>query len=136
MSSVGLITAVAVWIAVEDARHRRVPNSALLCLLLLRLALLNHLPISAQALFGALVVFAVFWLPYTQNKMGAGDIKYMMTAMLYFSPAHMLYGGLSILVVGGVVSLVGKVVFKQTYVAYSYSVTPVLLAYVYWRVLW
>lgn len=99
--------AVAAWIAVSDAQRRRIPNLALLVLLLLFvpwcfLADGVRLGPALAAAGIALVVTMALWLT---NIIGAGDSKMFATVALFLGLDNLPAMALLTVLIGGVMAL-------------------------------
>lgn len=118
---------VSVLISINDHVKRKIPNILLLVLILVKVLLLSKSPISTQGIQTALFLFMAFWYPYQKQWIGAGDIKYMMVTVLFIPDAFLLYGLISIFLLGGLASALGKFILKQNKIPYSYPITVIFI---------
>lgn len=77
---ISIAIAVMMWVAIEDVRRRRIPNTAVLILLVVSLLLhVGHGGWWGCALWGLglLIGFVAFFVLHVLGAVGAGDVKLM-----------------------------------------------------------
>ena len=101
------VSAVLIWAAYSDVRSRRIPNPAVLALLLLFIpwALTDSHANLVSALEAAAIGFVVTFLLYSFKIMGAGDSKLFAAVALFGGMAYLPYLALATSLVGGVIAL-------------------------------
>lgn len=99
--------AVAAWIAISDARSRRIPNLALLALLVLFLpwCFLAHGVRLGPALAAAGIALGVTMVLWLTNIIGAGDSKMFAAVALFLGLDLLPTVALLTVLIGGVMAL-------------------------------
>lgn len=114
----GTLLALCALAAAADLRHRRIPNRLVLAGMTLGLLFQAWAPTGAglfvagggglglgNALFGGLVGLALLLPMYVLRTLGAGDVKLLAMAGVWFGPASVAWAALWTLLAGGVLSL-------------------------------
>lgn len=114
----GALLALCALAVAADLRHRRIPNSLVLAGMALGLLFQAWAPAGAglfvadggglglgNALFGGLVGLALLLPMYVLRALGAGDVKLLAMAGVWFGPASVAWAALWTLLAGGVLSL-------------------------------
>jgi len=110
-----LLLPLLVWISSSDLLYRRIPNRAILLLLLLwpvQVAL-GWRPDSVSVLVmmllptlgGVLLILAVGFMLYRWRQMGAGDVKLMAALCLWLPPEQQLILVMATSLLGGLLAL-------------------------------
>lgn len=120
-------TAILLAVSVSDVRSRRIPNRAVVALVVLgavySISVLSLGSGLARAGLGMLVGFAL-WIPfYALRMLGAGDVKLFAAAGCWLAPSHVLGAALLSALAGGVLSVVGLVL------AHGFGLTTLRVAH-------
>ena len=107
----GLFTAVLAWAALSDVRERKIPNRAVLALLILAVLwmLVHPLWWDLWALAAGLLAFAVTFGLYSAGVIGAGDSKLFSAAALFAGIGDLGWLALGTALAGGVVAILGLI---------------------------
>lgn len=124
------VTLMVSWISYKDHYERKIPNIALLILIALRLLEGHIYPVAFENIQWSFLVFIAFWYPYKMKWFGAGDVKYLMILLLFVPKVYLMESLISVFLIGGILSAVGKFVFKEKKVPYSYGISITLLYFV------
>jgi prepilin peptidase CpaA len=114
----GALLALIALAVAADLRHRRIPNGLVLAGMTLGLLFQAWAPTGAglfvagggslglgTALFGGLVGLALLLPMYALRALGAGDVKLLAMAGVWFGPASIAWAALWTLLAGGLLSL-------------------------------
>lgn len=114
----GALLALCALAVAADLRHRRIPNGLVLAGMALGLLFQAWAPTGAglfvtgggsiglgNALFGGIVGLALLLPMYVLRTLGAGDVKLLAMAGVWFGPASVAWAALWTLLAGGVLSL-------------------------------
>jgi prepilin peptidase CpaA len=103
-----VVTAVLAWAAVSDVRERRIPNRAVLIILILFLPWAAVHPLSSDLwalAAGAIALAATFGL-YAAGVVGAGDSKLFAAVALFAGMSQLPLLALTTALVGGLIAVV------------------------------
>jgi prepilin peptidase CpaA len=99
------LTGVLAWAAIMDVRRRRIPNRAVLAVLLLSgpwlLASGMSLP---SAIFAGLIALAMSYALFAFGVVGAGDAKLFSSVALFAGLAHLPALAMGTALVGGLIA--------------------------------